>query len=221
MDAKWLADQLSSTGRLQTELAEYLGLSPPQVNKMVKGKRRILSSEADRIRQFFNTPQHSPPPGVPDAQGMQTEVVDANVAAPLRSTMNRDVPILGTVSGGAGALQMNGDAIDWARRPPRLEGRTDVFGLYVEDLSMVPAHRPGALIFVESARPPSIGDDVIIELRGEKPGDEPRALIKNLVAVSLTEIRLQQYNPAREFAVPRKQVVRMLRVMPLNDLLGV
>ncbi len=86
---------------------------------------------------------------------------------------------------------------------------------------MVPAFRPGALVLVERARPPSPGDDVIIELGPEKPGGEQRALIKHLVAITPTLIRLLQHNPAKELEIPRKQVIRLYRVMPLADLLGV
>lgn len=211
MDGKWLKTQLDRSRRTQKELAEFLGMQPPQVNKMVQGRRNILASEADRIREFFSLPPTAP----------HTNIIDAEVTPPVRSDMRRDIPILGTVSGGVGALQMNGEPIDWARRPPRLEGRGDVFGLYVEDLSMVPAFRPGALVLVERSRPPAPGDDVVIEIAPETPRDEQRALIKHLVSITPTEVRLAQHNPAKEFSVARKLVVRMLRVMTMSDLLGV
>lgn len=213
VDAKWLRDQLKKTGRKQNELAAFLGLQPPQVNKMAAGKRRIIAAEADRIREFFGLP--------PTDVALHTNIIDAAITPPVRSEMRRDIPILGTVSGGVGALQMNGEPIDWARRPPRLEGRSDVFGLYVEDLSMVPAFRPGALVLVERAKPPAIGDDIVIEIAPEKAGDDPRALIKHLVGLTATEVRLFQHNPAKEFTVPRKLVIRMYRVLTMADLLGV
>ena len=116
---------------------------------------------------------------------------------------------------------MNGEAVDWARRPPRLAGRSDVFGLYVEDTSMVPAFRPGALVLVERARPPAPGDDVVVELLPTGPRDERRALIKRLVAINGKTVRLEQYNPARELEFSRKQIGSIFRVMTMADLLGV
>ena len=115
---------------------------------------------------------------------------------------------------------MNGNAVDWARRPPRLAGRTDVFGLYVEDQSMVPAYRPGALVLVERARPPAPGDDVVIELLPADERDERRALIKRLVAVNNKFVRVEQYNPPKEIEFPRQQVAHLYRVMTMADLLG-
>lgn len=112
----------------------------------------------------------------------------------------------------------NGGAMDWVRRPPRLAGRTDVFGLYVEDTSMSPRYEPGALIIVEKARPPAVGDDVIFELAPESPRDERRALIKRLVAQTPTLVKVEQFNPPKVLEFPRKRVLNMLRVMTLSDL---
>lgn len=218
MDAKWLKEQFARTGKTKAALARYLGLESPQVSKMVKGTRKVQGTEVDRIRAFFDV---APPANEMPPQNNNTtdaSIVDANITAPLRSEMPRDVPVLGTVSGGRGGLQMNGDAVDWVRRPPRLAGRSDVFGVYVEDLSMVPAFKPGSLVIVERARPPAPGDDVVIEVM---EGGEQRALIKNLVHSNHKVVRVQQYNPPKEIEIERAQVVRMFRVMPLADLLGV
>lgn len=221
MDAKWIKEQFARTGKSQADLARHLKIQPPMVSKMVRGERKVQGTEVDLIRAFFGvtanngTPNETPPK---NHDATSAAFVDANVTAPLRSEMPRDVPVLGTVSGGRGGLQMNGDAVDWVRRPPRLIGRADVFGVYVEDLSMVPAFKPGALVIVEKARPPAPGDDVVIEIM---EGGEQRALIKNLVLANHKMVRLQQYNPPKEIEIDRSQVVRMFRVMPLADLLGV
>ena len=229
VEGSWVQKQLEETGKTQADLARYLKLAPPIVNKIIKGRRVIKATEADQIRAFFNIPAADsqekvtgfPQRAAEPATNMRSLLVDANIVPPVRSEMSRDIPILGTVSGGGGGLQMNGDPIDWARRPPRLKGRTDVFGLYVEDLSMIPAFRPGALILVERARPPAPGDDVVIQVRGEKPSDDDRALIKHLVGLSSTTVKLLQHNPAKELEFPRKQVVYLYRVMTMTDLLGV
>ena len=40
VDSKWLARQLRESGRTQAELARYLGLTAPQINKTLKGRRK-------------------------------------------------------------------------------------------------------------------------------------------------------------------------------------
>ena len=115
---------------------------------------------------------------------------------------------------------MNGDAIDWVLRPPRLEGRKDIFALYVEDVSMVPAFRPGGLIFVDRIRKPDIGDDVVVEIAPANARDEQRALLKRLVGRSGSTVRLEQFNPAKVIELPEKQIINLYRVMTMMDLLG-
>lgn len=228
MDGQWVQKHLQDSGKSQAELARYLKLAPPIVNKIIKGRRGIKATEADQIRAFFRLPSaelHTlfPQPKQENVSSPAPTVIDANVTAPLRSEMDRDIPIRGTVSGGPGGLpQMaNGEAIDWARRPPRLRGRTDVFGLWVEDISMIPAFRPGCLILVEASRPPSPGDDVVIEIAPESPRDEQRALIKRLVSLTAKTLTVEQFNPPKQLEFDRKRVIHLYRVMPLADLLGV
>lgn len=146
----------------------------------------------------------------------------ASVTVPLRGEMDRDLPILGSVSGGPGGLwQMeNGSAVDWARRPPRLIGRTDVFGLFVEETSMIPAHMPGSLVIVEKARPPKPGDDVVFELLPDKPHGERKAMIKRLVALTPTLVKVEQFQPPKRLEFARKLVVNLYRVMTIADLFG-
>lgn len=168
-----------------------------------------------QIRNNLSTEDHN------KASGVDQKLFDAVAALQATSDSVRDIPILGTVSAGGGSLQMNGEPIDWARRLPRLKGRKDVFGLFIEDLSMLPVYRPGRVVLVERAKPPAPGDDVVVEIQPETPRDELKALIKHLVAITPTVIRLQQYNPAKELEFPRKRVIRMYRVMTMNDLLGV
>ena len=227
VDAAWVRKQLHDSGRSQADLARFLKLAPPIVNKIVKGKRLIKAVEADRIREFFRAARSAdaitfPQQRIRNELNMRGSTIDANITPPLRSEMARDIPILGTVSTGAGALQMvPTDAVDWARRPPRLAGRTDVFGLYVEDLAMIPAFRHGSLVLVERARPPSPGDDVFIEIAPDTPSGQHLTLIRHLVALTTTTVRIKQYDPPKERDIPRKQVTRLYRVMPLADLLGV
>ncbi|MEY4376778.1 MAG: hypothetical protein RJB26_1328, partial [Pseudomonadota bacterium] len=141
------------------------------------------------------------------------------VVPPIPASMAKDVPVLGTASGGNGMVMMRGDAIDHVRRPPSLNGRTDVFALYIEDVSMVPAFSPGDLVFVERRRP-RVGDHAIIEYQ-DGPDAEIRVIIKKLAAVTSKAMRFQQYNPDRVLEIPVQHIVRMQRVMTMSDLFSV
>ena len=53
MDGKWIAAELERAGKSQSDLARALNLIPSQVNKMIKGRRRITAAEGDAIRAFL------------------------------------------------------------------------------------------------------------------------------------------------------------------------
>lgn len=232
---KWARENRTAY-KTASAAARAFGWTVPTYLGHENGDRTPSRSAAIRYGEAYRVPwawilEGGPLP-VPGDMQLRTPVAASTIAndpqpalastvtVPSRLEMPRDIPILGTVSGGPGGLQMNGDAVDWARRPPRLIGRTDVFGLYVEDQSMVPAHRPGALVLVERARPPAPGDDVVIELLPANPREERRALIKRLVSINAKMVKVEQYNPSLVLEFPRKQVVSILRVMTVADLLG-
>lgn len=214
MDAKWIVAQLEKSGKSQADLARYLGLAPPQVNKIIKGRREIKSREADAIRQFFNVNAGSHTPIV------DVRRLDAPTEIPPRSLMPRDVPLLGTVWGGeSGDFSMNGETGDYMRRPPRYAGRADLFALFVQGESMQPRYFSGELIYVEKQRPPQNGDHVVVELLPDE-GGVCEAYLKQLVAITPTKIRLQQYNPTKTIEIERRRISQILRVLSMMDLLG-
>lgn len=213
----------------QEKLGELTGVSRSAVNQWESGtttpdaERLPLIARALRIEGAAMLGLSTAPVLIdtPAIQPKRDPPVDRTPAVPHRTEMPRDLPIRGTVSGGPGGLFQlsNGEAADWARRPPRLNGRTDVFGLWVEDVSMVPAFKPGSLIIVER-KPPAIGDDVVIEIAPESPRDERRAILKNLAAATPTLYKLAQHNPPKILEVPRKRVLSIHRVMTIADLFG-
>jgi transcriptional regulator with XRE-family HTH domain len=214
----------------QERLGEMTGVSRSAVNQWESGATMPESERLAVIARalgldggaLLGLSTGAPANVTPMIQPKAGRTLDAAGAIPHGGDMPRDLPIRGTVSGGPGGLFQltNGEPADWARRPPRLKGRSDVFGLWVEDTSMVPAFKPGSLIIVERARPPSIGDDVVVEIAPETPRDELRAIIKTLAASTPTHLKLAQHNPPKIIEVPRKRIVSIHRVMTMADLFG-
>lgn len=189
--------------RSLVELAEELGTT-----------EAILLGKADSSR----LPEQAPQP---------TEAIQAHDAPPLpmRTEMAKDVPVYGTVLGGqlqTGCdFELNGTVVDYVRRPPRIGGRADVFAAYVQGDSMIHWRKPGQLVYLESVKPPRAGDYVLVELK-PRDGESTRpALVKELLAITATKLRLRQYNPPRDFDVDRRSVLRVYRVMDWDELLGV
>ena len=160
----------------------------------------------------------------PDAQ-----VVKFEGAADVR--LGRDVPVYGTALGAP--LDFDGVAIeqtelqlhtvvDYFVRPTVLQNRPDVYGFYVQGASMAPRFEEGEMGFVETKRPPRVGDDVIVQLRAPiDDGEEvTAALIKRLVRRSASYVELEQFNPATTFRIEAEKVKAIHRVIPWRELLS-
>jgi len=51
--SKWLAEALERTGKTQAGLARALGITPPQVNRTVKGTRRLTAAELPLAERYL------------------------------------------------------------------------------------------------------------------------------------------------------------------------
>ncbi len=221
----------------QSQLGERFGVSKSAVAQWESGKNmpdprklaelvRILNLDPRvAIGSEVGTIPEVPLPNFPRNENMSNKVHSetAPPSLPARNEMRKDVPILGTTVGGRmGDFEMNvGEPVDFARRPPRIEGRRDVFCLFVQGTSMAPWRQPGDLIYVEANRSPQNGDYVVIEMLPTNGDDIRAAYLKRLMGVTSTKLRVQQYSPARTFEIERSKVGRLLRVMDWSELLAV
>lgn len=142
---------------------------------------------------------------------------------PAMERENRDVPVWGTVEGGPhGAFEIyySSDPVDYVTRPAGIEKARKVYALFVVGESMVPAYQPGELIYVNPAKPPSIGCDVVIQIRPDHEGDAPRYYLKELMRRTATKLICQQHNPRREVTYDLSEVVEIHRVLTLAELVG-
>lgn len=150
--------------------------------------------------------------------------------------MRQDVPILGTAMGADRIVNdyaveqtylYTDEVVGYAKRPVILDGRADVYAVYVQGSSMDPAFEDGDLAFVEAKRPARIGDNVVVYLRKnggdheQDDGESARAvLIKKLISKRASHLEFEQYNPRATFSIDAKEILKMHRVMTLSDLLS-
>lgn len=161
--------------------------------------------------------------------GKRSESIPSNTSnEPNYSAVNdlaavaQSVPILGSVFGGvSGDRFAMGQAVDFARRLPGIANNKTVFALYVRGDSMFPRFADGELIYVDPGRVSRVGDDVLIELAGEAPGEPTFAIVKRLVARSGSKITVRQFNPDRELVFATARIQRVSRVLTTSDLAGV
>ncbi len=131
-----------------------------------------------------------PPPPVP--------------SAPRSGPVQRDLPVYGAAQGGTGgAMLISTDTMQWLARPEPLLTVRGGYGVYVVGESMSPAYEQGDIALVHPALPPRRGADVIL-IRHDAD-DGRHVLIKRLVGWTEDSWRVRQYNPPRDFDLPRAE----------------
>lgn len=141
-----------------------------------------------------------------------------------------DLPVFGTALGAEMLIEgerieqttlNTGDIIEYRKRPPISHGVEKVYGLYVQGASMYPAHRDGAFLFAQRDARLRVDDDVVVYLRPQDESDDGDrstcVLVKRLVRRSAQYVELEQYNPAKVFRIPMKDVLRIDRVLTTDD----
>ena len=151
-----------------------------------------------------------------------TGVRPSPMELPNRPELGRDLPVMGTAVGGNdGDFTLNGNSVDYVRRPPGLAGARNAFAVYVIGQSMVPRFDEGDLVFVHPGRPPVVGSDVLVELQ-DPDGSHGPCFIKRLVKRTASAIVLEQFNPPRrDISFPLAAVRSLYRILTLADLFGV
>ena len=157
---------------------------------------------------------------------------------PMISSLPKDVPVHGTAIGGnlhlddvSKEMQVEqtvmefADTIEFVRRPASFANNRALYGVYVAGSSMEPRHEPGDLLYVDPRRPPSIGDDVVVQLRDGNGHDGSErvvcALIKRLVRRSASGVELEQYNPPLRFAVATQHIATIHRVVRMSEVMAI
>ncbi len=125
----------------------------------------------------------------------------------LPSVPPRDLPVMGTVKGGAEGTYFNeGEPKEFVDRPPSLTGVSNAFALYVDGESMEPRYYAGEVLYVNPNRPLTRGCFVAVEMA------DGLALIKQFIRRNDEHLVLAQLNPPKEIRLPIQQVKRLYRI---------
>jgi len=214
-----------SAGLDQKDVAAAFKIKPSAVSQWETGETSPARKRLPALAVMYNVPieyffEDAPAPAVPP-QNEVSEPIPVNL--PGFANMPRDVPIYGATTAGGpddGAFNMAAEIIDYGRRPPALANAQDLYGLYVASGSMEPVYRRGDLVYVRRRIPPRQGDDVILQIKPDQPGEQPRCFIKRLVRRTATQIVVEQFNPPGQIEYPIDRVYEMHRVMTMAEVLG-
>ena len=114
-----------------------------------------------------------------------------------------DLPVYASAEGGPSGMIVTHDPIDWIVRPEALANVRDGFAVYVIGTSMEPRYEHGDMIVVHPSRPVQRNDDILL-LSAQEDGTFA-ALIKRLANWNDAAWTVRQYNPAKEYDLPRRE----------------
>lgn len=105
------------------------------------------------------------------------------------------------------------------RTPVHQTREKNIYALYVVGDSMEPRYDEGDLVFVHMDRPPTIGCDVVVQVKDGE--DEPiTAYIKTLKRRTAKTLYLEQYNPKDVMEVPLSTVKSVHKILTTNEIYG-
>lgn len=212
------------------QVADLIGVSYPAVQQWETGKTvpttenlmklgGILGLDFNALDVEQARRDLAPPP----EPGPNVEWVQGPTYVPQLFPGPNDVEEKGVTVGGFGddeaAFEMNGESVDWVRRPPGIIGRKHVFALRVSNTSMEPKYDDGERIYVEKRRP-AIRDFVVVELHPLGDGRPSKSYIKRLVGMNSEKVTVEQYNPKGLLEFGRHEIKHLWRVIPEKELRG-
>jgi len=196
-------------GMSQVALAAYFGISKSAVNQWESGKnvpdQRKMAALAERLEldpALLVRLAGIPAPGS----------VPAAVMSPVPNQPGRpDIPVWASAEAGSdGAMVLVNDPIDWIRRSERMQGVQKPFAFYVIGNSMSPAIEHGDQVVVNPSLLPTAGKDHVF-LQTQEDGTI-LALVKRLLRVGATSWRVRQFNPAKDFELPKAKWSKALMI---------
>ncbi|MCC0809422.1 helix-turn-helix domain-containing protein [Methylobacterium sp. W2] len=218
----------------QTQVASAFGISRPAVGQWESGETSPGTDRLGALAELLQIDLSAALRGEVVLLGEQAEAPAASGPANARIRNNetvpdtaalkgpRNVPVYGTGSGGPGGdFRFNGQTIDHAPRPPGIESRRDVYVVYVVGDSVSPKYEDGDPVYVDPHRRPQPRDYVVVELHPDEHGEPGDAFVKRLVKRTPTKLVVEQHTPAKEIVFEEADVLRVHRVIPYPELIGI
>ena len=203
MDIKWLNDMLARPGYSQAGLAQALKRHPSAINRIVNGERQIKAAEVPVILAYLEI-------GADETVPVGTQRIEREPApAPAERP---DVPVWASAEAGLdGAMVLTSGPIDFIRRSERMQGVKAPFAFYVIGDSMSPAIDHGDQVVINPTLPARPGADCVF-IHDDGDGNM-LALVKRLLRSNAEHWRVRQFNPARDFDLPKKKWPKALMIV--------
>lgn len=229
MNSDAIIDGLKRLNVPHEEIASVIGRDRTAATKMLGGKRAIKIKEIEPLEQLLAKYEAARGGSGDEIPSPNARIIPMEGASLERPQEN--LPVWGAALGSerefeGEAVELTtlntGEILEYVRRPTILNGKKGVYALNVQGSSMHPALPDGEMIVAVRDSPMSVGDNVVVYLRGdEDDGETARGvLVKELVRRTAGYVELRQYQPSKDFRVRMDQVIRIDRVLTRREMLS-
>ena len=200
-------------------LAERVGTTAPQINKLEKGERRLTLDWMTRLAAALGIEAKdllpAPPRPRPPAAGTDRPLLGGEAAPGPRLPVRdpRDlIPVRSAARGGdEQEMFLEDGPIDYIARPHSLLHVRDAYSIYMIGDSMSPRFRPGQLLHINPYKPAQTGSGVVVTKTDNV------VLIKEFVRRTESTLYLKQYNPLSELQYPLSEIRDLHVVVGLDE----
>lgn len=203
---------MDSRGMSGNALSKGAGLTESAFRAFMQGKTRGMNPRSFvALSEFLKVPVSdllgdTPPTAEPAKESTSIPVARIITDASKLVSEQADMPVYASAQGGGDGIILDmAQIIEWVKTPAPLFGVKGAFGMYVIGDSMEPVYDQGDMLLIHPHKPVYKNDDVIVSMTSPD-GGESRVLIKRLVKMTSDEVKLYQFNPSKEFSIPRSEV---------------
>jgi phage repressor protein C with HTH and peptisase S24 domain len=205
------------SGLSMQALADRVGTTASQINKLEKGERRLTLDWMTRLATALGIDARellpaagARPAAAPGPGPLQGETAPGP-ALPARDPRDL-IPVRSAARGGDEQEMFLADGpIDYIARPHSLRHVRDAYSIYMIGDSMVPRFRPGQLLHVNPYKPAQIGAGVVVTKT------DNAVLIKEFMRRTESVLFLKQYNPPAELKYPLAEIRDVHTVVGLDE----
>jgi len=210
---KLIKNAREQRGWSQADLGKRIGISQPAVKKIEAGETK-KSKYFPKIGQVLEIPLFQLDPTLsssghgsvnqPDKYNLEVRNSKLNAIPGTELMGEADLPVHSIVQGGRGALVLENEPFTYIRRPRRLTGIKDAYGVLVIGNSMAREYNENDIAYVDPRLHPRKGDPCVFQ--GIREDGTVEAILKYLERspdASETVYYVSQSNPEKKFTIKK------------------
>ena len=195
---------MEAAGKLPVDIAKHLNITESAVSQWFAKDSGPKNVRLANLAAFLDTTvgwlmsATDAPPGTPAAQATDVLFPDGRPDLPVWASAE---------AGDDGAMILTSEPIDHIHRRGQTRG---AFAFFVIGGSMSPAIDHGNQVVVDPAQPPRAGDDCVFV--ADDGNGTMLALVKRLLRAHPDRWRVRQFEPLRDFDLPRKKWAKAFKI---------